>query len=101
MEHSEAPSLSIKIPQELIEYIDRRIQQAVEAIGSNIANTQKSTTYLTRKQVCKLLAISMPTLISYCDKGILHGQKVGHRILFDEARLKASLQDLPVKRKIR
>lgn len=37
---------------------------------------------LTRQDVCNLLSISYPTLLSYERKGLLAGRRVGHRILF-------------------
>lgn len=93
METLETPFL-ISLPKEFYEDLDARIKQAVsEAISGN----SKKTRYLTRKEVCELLNISLPTLGRYCSKGILTGQKIGTRILFDESTLKKSLHDLPVK----
>ena len=86
---------SIIVPPEFYDDLDRRIQTAVnEAIKGK---AKEPTRYLTRKEVCELFNISLPTLSRYCAKGILHGSKIGNRILFDEAKIKESLQDLPVK----
>lgn len=93
-----ATPFSITIPPEFYQEIDRRINAAIaEAIGGNSKGSLKKSRYLTRKEVCELLSISLPTLSRYCSKGILLGQKVGNRILFEEARLQKSLRDLPVK----
>lgn len=94
----ESTSISLQIPPEFIEYIDRRIRIAVaEEIGCTIAKSNKTSTYLTRKDVCVLLNISLPTLSSYCTRGILKAQKVGNRVLFDEQKLKDCIRDKPVK----
>ena len=91
-------TFSIPIPAEFYEDLDRRIRKAVaDAIGGTVTELSKTTKYLTRKQVCQLLNISLPTLSSYCDKGILIGSKIGHRVLFDEDKIKDSIHDLPVK----
>jgi hypothetical protein len=91
-------NFSIPIPQEFYEDLDRRIRKAVaEAIGGTVNESPKTTKYLTRKQVSDLLNISLPTLASYCNKGILIGSKIGHRVLFDEDKIKDCVHDLPVK----
>lgn len=38
--------------------------------------------YLTRKEVCQLLKISLPTLYEYTKSGILVGYRIGGRILY-------------------
>ena len=97
-EDSENKPLTLVIPSEFYEDLDRRIRKAVtEAIEVSINEISKTTKYLTRKQVCQLLNISLPTLMSYCNKGILKGKKIGNRILFVEEMIKDSLSDLPTK----
>jgi excisionase family DNA binding protein len=96
-EDSEKRPLFIEIPSEFYEDLDRRIRKAVEE-ALKLSDIQSSKTkYLTRKEVCQLLNISLPTLHSYCKKGIINGQKVGNRILFTEQQIQDSLHDLPVR----
>ena len=82
---------SIIVPPEFYQDLDRRIALAVaEAIAGN----SKQARYLTRKEVCELLNISMPTLSRYISKKLIVAQRIGNRILIDESKLKQSLQDV-------
>lgn len=85
----------ISIPPEFYEDLDVRIKQAVsEAISGNQSESIKKARYLTRKEVCERLNISLPTLSRYIAKGLILAQRIGNRILIDESKLKASLQDV-------
>ena len=46
--------------------------------------------FLTRKETSKKLNISLPTLHSYTQKGILKGYKVGVRVLYKQSEVEAS-----------
>ena len=46
--------------------------------------------FLTRKETSKKLNISLPTLHSYTQKGILKGYKVGVRVLYKNSEVEAS-----------
>ena len=94
-------TFQIQITNEFYEELDRRVRKTVAEILEDQKKPLEINKFLTRHQVCKLLNISLPTLLSYTNKGILHGQKVGNRVLFDEQRLRDSLKDLPVKIQIR
>ncbi|HUX97903.1 MAG TPA: helix-turn-helix domain-containing protein [Bacteroidales bacterium] len=96
-EQSKNKPLFLEIPMEFYEDMDRRIKKAVaEAIGDT-DNLPYKAKYLTRKEVCQLLNITLPTLHSYCKKGIIKGQKVGNRILFTEQQIQDSLHDLSMR----
>lgn len=43
----------------------------------------KTAKKLTRKEVAEMLHISLPTLHSYINKGLVCPQKIGGRVLFD------------------
>jgi excisionase family DNA binding protein len=93
-----AAQFSISLPLEFYQDLDARIKKAVsEAISGNPDQSTNKVRYLTRREVCALLNISLPTLSRYVNKGLLKAQRIGTRILFDEDVLKESLQDLPVK----
>lgn len=84
---------TFSLPPEFYDEIDRRIKAAVDAaLAASTATT--TARYLTRKQVCQRLNISMPTLSRYISKGIVTAQKVGTRVLIDEGMLNESLQKL-------
>jgi excisionase family DNA binding protein len=93
MENTEATAtnFSIHLPKEFFEYLDALVKMRVaDAIGANA----KKVRYLTRRETCEKLNISMPTLCRYISKGIVPAQRVGNRILIDEAALTASLKKL-------
>lgn len=46
--------------------------------------------FLTRKETSKKLNISLPTLHSYTQKGILIGYKVGVRVLYKKSEVEGS-----------
>ncbi len=85
------PRLQISLPPELIRYIEQLVK---EAVTDALANKQSApaTRYLTRKEVCQKLNISLPTLSRYIGKGLLSAQKIGTRVLFDESKLNECLQ---------
>lgn len=58
----------------------------------------ESISYLSRKEVCKLLKISMPTLSKYYQMGIIKGMRVGSRILFTEEGIRDALKEIPNQR---
>ena len=87
----------LQVTNDFYDEIDRRVRKTVAEILEDQKKPLEINKFLTRHQVCKMLNISLPTLLSYSNKGILHGQKVGNRVLFDEQRLRDSLMDLPVK----
>ena len=91
MEPFEERYLSIQVPKELLDYIDRRIEQAVtNAIGGTPAEPSKPI-YYTRRDICQLLKISLPTVDRYIRHGIISGSKVGNRIVISQANLDAAL----------
>ena len=59
---------------------------------------EESATYLSRKEVCKLLKISLPTLSKYYKIGIIQGVRVGSRILFTQGSIKEALKVIPYQR---
>jgi excisionase family DNA binding protein len=92
MDKPTAPApFAITFPPEFYDYLDQRIKEAVDAA---IAEVQSKPKYYTRKEVCSLFAISLPTLDRYIKRGLLKGQKIGTRILFGEADLQKCLRDL-------
>ena len=49
---------------------------------------------LTRKQVCEMLGISLPTLHSWTKEGILKGIRIGNAIRYHAEDIKAAMQDI-------
>jgi excisionase family DNA binding protein len=69
-----------------------------EVVREELANHQSGKSeirYLTRKEVSKLLKISLPTLNEYTKKGVIKGSRVGSRILYSETELEQAVKDIP------
>lgn len=50
--------------------------------------------YFSRKEVCEMWGISLPTLDRYLDKGLIIGSRVGHRIFFTQENINAALREI-------
>jgi len=50
--------------------------------------------YLTRKEVCAFLKISLPTLDRYAQIGVVKGFKIGTRILFKLEDIEEAMKSL-------
>jgi hypothetical protein len=62
-------------------------------IDLNLKKEDIDLKYLSREEVCSILKVSMPTLNTYTRKGIIKGSKIGTRMLYLEADIKAAIQD--------
>jgi excisionase family DNA binding protein len=52
-----------------------------------------------RKEACKILQISLPTLHKYIRLGIVKGHRVGNRVLITDVDINNALKDIPIKRR--
>lgn len=50
--------------------------------------------YFSRKEVCEMWNISLPTLDRYLDKGLIVGSRVGHRIFFTQENIDNALHEI-------
>jgi len=57
--------------------------------------------YLTKKQVCEQLHVSLPTVDRHTRDGLLKMRKVGNRCLYDADHLRESLYHIPLKYTLR
>ena len=55
---------------------------------------QTNSKYLSRKEVCELLKISMATLHYWTKDGILQGYRIGGRVLYKAAEVVDSLHEI-------
>ena len=58
----------------------------------------KTAKKLTRKEVAEMLHISLPTLHSYINKGLVIPQKIGGRVLFDAVEVEQAMESNKVMR---
>lgn len=73
-----------------------QIGQLIEAKISLTPQTKKEQSgYLSRKEVAKLLRVTLPTLHQWTKEGILPSYKIGTRVLYKECEVKATLERVP------
>lgn len=78
-------------PETLQELIRITIREEIE----NINPPKDELKYLTRREVCDLLKISLPTLHNYVHDGKLKGHRIGRRVLFSEQDIKDAVKEIP------
>ena len=79
-------------PEEHYDKLRQIIREELSALNSK----EPDLKYRTRKEVCKLLSISLPTLSEYTRTGIIIGKKIGSRILYEEENVQAAVRNVPV-----
>jgi hypothetical protein len=57
--------------------------------------------YRTRKEVCQIFKLSLPTLDKYDEMGFIRSKKLGNRILYSEEDIQAALRDCPTRYSVR
>jgi excisionase family DNA binding protein len=73
-----------------------RIGQLIDAkVGSIPIKTKEQSEYLSRKEVAKLLKITLPTLHDWTKCGYLRAYKMGTRVLYKESEVIATLEKVP------
>jgi len=53
--------------------------------------------YRTRKEVCKIFKMSLPTLDRYSQLGLIKSKRIGNRILYSEDDIQKALRECPVR----
>lgn len=66
---------------ELLSAIEKLID---DKLGSKQQLIKEQTVYLTRKEVAKLLRVTLPTLHDYTKLGWIKSYKIGNRVLYKE-----------------
>lgn len=75
-----------QLKEGLLEAIERRLKES-DSNPESLGNEK----YLTRKEVAKLLSISLPTLHDWCKKRILNSYRMGNRVYFKSSEIDQSL----------
>jgi excisionase family DNA binding protein len=72
-----------------------RIQQIIEAtLSEQPQQIIKQSDYISRKEVSKLLKVSLPTLHEYTKQGLLQSYKIGKRVLYKQTEVEQSLSQV-------
>jgi excisionase family DNA binding protein len=58
------------------------------------AQQNQNIGYITRKEVCNMLRISLSTLNSYSKDGTLQGYRIGGKILFKSAEIEHAIHQI-------
>lgn len=94
-EYSDKPLYTLTISQ-LSDLIKLWVYQfQTELVGDDASESKK---YLTRKETAKFLHISLPTLDKYTDLGIIHGHRLGSRILYKEDAIEEACKVIETKK---
>jgi excisionase family DNA binding protein len=73
----------------------KRIEQIIDKrLASLSPQTQKQSEYISRKEVGKLLKVSLPTLHEYTKLGWLQSYKIGNRVLYKREEVEQSLNQV-------
>jgi excisionase family DNA binding protein len=73
----------------------KRIEQIIDKrLNSLSPQTQKQSEYISRKDVGKLLKVSLPTLHEYTKLGWLQSYKIGNRVLYKREEVEQSLNQV-------
>jgi len=92
MENIILHSTPLKDLQAIIgDIVEQKLQQ-FRASASQPA-TQKDG-YMTRREVCDLLKISLATLHYYTKEGTVQGYRIGGRVLYKSAEVQAAVQEI-------
>jgi excisionase family DNA binding protein len=72
-----------------------RIEQVIEAKFSALPHqTESQSDYITRKEVIKILKISLPTLHDWTKQGWLQSYKIGNRVLYRKVEVEESVSQV-------
>jgi excisionase family DNA binding protein len=73
-----------------------RIEQLLDSkIGIQHQTTKEQSGYLSRKEVAKLLKITLPTLHDWTKLNYLKAYKMGTRVLYKESEVIETLERVP------
>jgi excisionase family DNA binding protein len=78
-------------PHELRSLISDAVRETVQPIIDAAIAPPKNDDYLTRKQVCGILGVSLPTLLDWTRKGKVKGHRIGSRIRYKRSDVESSL----------
>jgi excisionase family DNA binding protein len=64
------------------ELVDRTAEKVMEKLKDYFPKENGSTEFITRRECCALLKMSLPTLSLYCKKGLIPCYRIGSSIRF-------------------
>lgn len=91
--------LIVLTSDELQSYFDNMVLKVESLIKDSQKKEVASNEWLTAKEVCILLKISLTSLHDWSKKGIIQKHRIGDRIRFRHDEIMESLQRMETKRK--
>ena len=79
-------------PHELRSLISDAVRETVQPIIDAAIAPPKNDDFLTRKEVCNILGVSLPTLLDWTRKGRIAGHRIGSRIRYKRSEVESSLK---------
>ncbi|APD06542.1 hypothetical protein UJ101_01011 [Flavobacteriaceae bacterium UJ101] len=81
--------------EELVSTFQIKVKEVIQEEVNKFKPQQKQELkFYTRKEVCKLLGISLVTLSSYIDKGVISCNRIGKNIRFTDKHITDALIDI-------
>lgn len=80
--------------QDLKTIIGEAVREQLKDFHPPIPETPKQVEYITRKEVCARLRISLATLHLYTKEGIVTGYRIGGRILYKTSEVDNSVREV-------
>lgn len=86
-------------PDQIQKYFDEMVKKVEFLIKDSQKKEVASNEWLTAKEVCTVLKISLTTLHDWSSKGLIQKHRIGDRIRFRHDEIIGSLQRMETKRK--
>lgn len=102
--------MGVEIPKNINEITDKKgtelfvtltiaeaeqlIKQWVHQVIESSHNNSEEQKLLTRQEACELLHCSYPTLINYEKRGLLIGQRIGHKVFYSKEDIVNKMNEL-------
>jgi excisionase family DNA binding protein len=78
--------------QQLETMISTAVNKGIALVSSQTTTTENHNELLTRKEVCELLHITLPTLHDWTKEGVITGYRINTRVRYKKSEVLATLQ---------
>jgi excisionase family DNA binding protein len=78
--------------EQLESLISIAVNKGIALVSSQTKTTENPNELLTRKEVCELLHITLPTLHDWTKEGVITGYRINTRVRYKKSEVLATLQ---------
>lgn len=78
--------------EQLESLISIAVNKGIALVSSQTKTTENQNELLTRKEVCELLHITLPTLHDWTKEGVITGYRINTRVRYKKSEVLATLQ---------